>query len=29
MRARLGDIVHVKPRVGAHHAFLGINGERL
>jgi multiple sugar transport system ATP-binding protein len=26
---QLGDIVQVKPRVGAHHAFHGINGERL
>jgi multiple sugar transport system ATP-binding protein len=26
---RLGDIVHVKPRVGAQHAFHAKNGERL
>jgi multiple sugar transport system ATP-binding protein len=25
----LGDIVYVKPRVGAHHAFHAISGERL
>ncbi len=25
----LGDIVHVKPRVGAHHAFHALTGERL
>ena len=26
---KLGDIVHVKPRVGAHHAFHAVTGERL
>jgi hypothetical protein len=25
----LGDIVYVKPRVGAHHAFHAVSGERL
>jgi multiple sugar transport system ATP-binding protein len=25
----LGDIVHVKPRVGTHHAFHALSGERL
>jgi multiple sugar transport system ATP-binding protein len=26
---QLGDIVYVKPRVGAHHAFHAVNGQRL
>jgi multiple sugar transport system ATP-binding protein len=26
---QLGDIVYVKPRVGAHHAFHAVNGRRL
>jgi multiple sugar transport system ATP-binding protein len=26
---QLGDIVHVKPRVGAHHAFHALSGEQL
>jgi hypothetical protein len=26
---QLGEIVHVKPRVGAHHAFHAVNGNRL
>jgi multiple sugar transport system ATP-binding protein len=26
---KLGEVVHVKPRVGAHHAFHAVSGERL